>query len=92
MAAYTKAAEAPSEPLTIAYKVVDGLPIHIDVYPPAVPTTSAIPAVIYYHGGALTVGNRGSWFPAWLHRACLASNLLQSRSSDWHLRVLYLCL
>lgn len=29
---------------------------------------SRIPVVIYFHGGGLTVGNRESWFPTWLHR------------------------
>lgn len=57
--------------LTYAYKYVDGLPVHIDVYPPqqAAPSeiVTPLPAVIYFHGGALTVGNRRSWFPTWLH-------------------------
>lgn len=56
---------------TYAYKYVDGLPVHIDVYPPpqAAPSeiVAPLPAVIYFHGGALTVGNRRSWFPTWLH-------------------------
>ncbi|KAL1950706.1 hypothetical protein VTO73DRAFT_5830 [Trametes versicolor] len=57
---------------TYAYKHVDGQPVHIDVYPPQQAAPSEIlaplPAVIYFHGGALTVGNRQSWFPTWLHR------------------------
>ncbi|KAG6919244.1 hypothetical protein DXG01_008040 [Tephrocybe rancida] len=45
--------------------------INLDVYPPAFvtgnDTKSTVPAVVYFHGGGLTVGNRGSWFPTWLH-------------------------
>ena len=73
MASYTQATTPPSEPLTMVYKVVNNLPIHIDIYAPTLVSSAApaVPAVVYFHGGALTVGNRKSWFPAWLHRACL---------------------
>ena len=70
MTTYVGPEDSSSNPLTIVYKVVDDLPIHVDVYPPTIPvlSSSPIPAVIYFHGGALTVGNRKSWFPTWLHR------------------------
>ena len=29
-----------------------------------------VPAVVYFHGGGLTVGNRTSWFPDWLKSQC----------------------
>ncbi|KAI0354880.1 alpha/beta-hydrolase [Trametes cingulata] len=56
---------------TYAYKHVGELAIHLDIYPPQNSSeldTRLLPAVIYFHGGALTVGNRTSWFPSWLHR------------------------
>ncbi|PCH40121.1 alpha/beta-hydrolase [Wolfiporia cocos MD-104 SS10] len=66
------------QPLSIAYKYVDGTPLLLDVYPPVVQSPNAdvtqsgsriaVPAILYFHGGGLTVGNRTSWFPAWLHR------------------------
>ncbi|KAH9891560.1 alpha/beta-hydrolase [Cubamyces lactineus] len=54
---------------TLAYKNVNGLTIHLDIYPPPSDGTGAtpVPGVVYFHGGALTVGNRKSWFPSWLH-------------------------
>lgn len=68
---------------TYAYKHVDGQPVHIDVYPPLQAAFSEIlaplPAVIYFHGGALTVGNRQSWFPTWLHREHLFPSHLSER-------------
>lgn len=57
-----------TSPITLTYKHVDTLPIQVDVFCPVVPqsTKSPIPAVVYFHGGGLTVGNRESWFPHWL--------------------------
>ncbi|CAA7262899.1 unnamed protein product [Cyclocybe aegerita] len=31
-----------------------------------------LPAVVYFHGGGLTVGNRDSWFPTWLQKRVLS--------------------
>lgn len=64
----------PPDCLTFVYKHdVNNQPIHVDIYPPlstpARSDTSACPAVVYFHGGSLTVGNRQSWFPSWLHSA-----------------------
>jgi len=62
-------------PLTFTYKEVDGISIMLDVYLPPDnvsqqhtdrPDAKHCPAVVYFHGGGLTVGNRRSWFPAWL--------------------------
>lgn len=53
--------------------------LHVDVYLPNsrlkdAPTSEdsgiGIPAVVYFHGGGLVVGNRRSWFPEWLHSQC----------------------
>ncbi|KAG5646019.1 hypothetical protein DXG03_004621 [Asterophora parasitica] len=68
------------ERLTFPYKTVTSsskpLDVYVDVYPPQSPSNVAdailtgprVPAVIYFHGGGLTVGNRQSWFPTWLHK------------------------
>ena len=51
------------------------IPLHLDVYPPDPhsnrTSTSGddgvgVPAVVYFHGGGLLVGDRKSWFPEWL--------------------------
>lgn len=55
--------------LTFTYKEVDGIRILLDVYLPpddVVQHAKHCPAVVYFHGGGLTVGNRRSWFPTWL--------------------------
>ncbi|KAI0333674.1 alpha/beta-hydrolase [Cubamyces sp. BRFM 1775] len=54
---------------TLAYKNTNGLTIYLDIYPPPSDgtRTAPLPGVVYFHGGALTVGNRKSWFPSWLH-------------------------
>jgi acetyl esterase/lipase len=53
-----------------------GVPFYVDVYPPnahsgEAPTSegnvAGVPAVIYFHGGGLVVGDRKSWFPEWLY-------------------------
>ncbi|KZT57299.1 alpha/beta-hydrolase [Calocera cornea HHB12733] len=57
-------------PLSITYSEVDGLPLSCDLYLPpcsSYPAHSpARPAVIYWHGGGLTCGDRRTWFPTWL--------------------------
>ncbi|KAK7690067.1 hypothetical protein QCA50_006713 [Cerrena zonata] len=68
-----------SDPVTLSYKRVGTLSIHLDVFLPSravsneKPTKATIPAVVYFHGGGLTVGNRGSWFPHWLKDRVVAS-------------------
>ena len=65
-----------TKPVTLAYKRIGDLDIHLDVHLPkessinidARPSSSTpLPAVIYFHAGGLTVGERSSWFPTWLH-------------------------
>jgi len=53
------------------------IPLHLDVYLPDSNSSSdtsdskdGIPAVVYFHGGGLLVGDRKSWFPEWLHSEC----------------------
>lgn len=68
--AYTPNITPVAKALTFTYKEVDDHPILIDVYPPTLAhnhrIAPAVPAVLYFHGGGLTVGNRASWFPSWL--------------------------
>lgn len=60
--------------IDVCYKKVGDVPIHLNVYPPelleeqAAGNASAprLPAVCYFHGGALCVGNRTTWFPEWM--------------------------
>ncbi|KAG1818639.1 Alpha/Beta hydrolase protein [Suillus subaureus] len=71
-------------PLTFTYKEVDGVRVLLDVYLPPDDvdqqfTGQAIqyhPAVVYFHGGGLTVGNRRSWFPTWLKSRLSARGII----------------
>ena len=65
------------EKTTLCYKFVDqssDLPLHLDIHHPLWDAYDSenhcqsllVPAVVYFHGGGLTVGNRNSWFPNWL--------------------------
>jgi acetyl esterase/lipase len=81
---YTPNTVPDLQPLTFAYKTVQGLQIHLDIYPPPFahhdngapngnPTKrgsdenpDVVPALLYFHGGGLTVGDRKSWFPQWM--------------------------
>ena len=74
----------PGEQTTLCYKRLDqgsDLPLHLDIHHPSWknpdPELTAdhcsdflVPAVVYFHGGGLTVGNRNSWFPNWLKSQC----------------------
>ena len=42
-------------------------PCFLDVFLPPHPTGKPLSAILYFHGGGLTVGNRRSYFPHWLH-------------------------
>ena len=66
------------ERTTLCYKRLDpgsDLPLYLDIYHPSWKKSELttghcsdflVPAVVYFHGGGLTVGNRNSWFPHWL--------------------------
>lgn len=54
---------------TFIYKQVEGTDIKFDLYAPSSPPSDlsrALAAVIYFHGGGLTVGTRRTWFPVWM--------------------------
>lgn len=55
---------------TFTYKHLGALPLQLDLYPPASEGNRgvAVPAVIYFHAGGLTIGDRKDWFPNWLRR------------------------
>lgn len=53
------------------------LPLYLDIHHPSWKKSDneltphhrsdlLVPAVVYFHGGGLTVGNRDSWLPNWL--------------------------
>lgn len=58
---------------TISYKKIGDQDVYFDLYSPLAGLTPAageivaVPAVVYFHGGGLTVGTRASWFPYWIH-------------------------
>ncbi|THH27996.1 hypothetical protein EUX98_g6191 [Antrodiella citrinella] len=61
--------------VTLPYKHADGRLISADFYLPHIQRSSSssqdqnpinLPALVYFHGGGLTVGTRESWFPTWL--------------------------
>ncbi|KAJ7022743.1 alpha/beta-hydrolase [Mycena alexandri] len=55
--------------LDVCYKTIGPTRVLLNVYPPDLKPESPhprVPAVVYFHGGGLTVGNRTSWFPTWL--------------------------
>ncbi|KAK7048670.1 MYND finger domain-like protein [Favolaschia claudopus] len=68
------------ECLDVCYKQVDQVPIRLDVYPPHIKsqpdTYPRLPAVVYFHGGGLAVGNRTSWFPSWLKDRIVAAGIV----------------
>jgi acetyl esterase/lipase len=58
---------AEATPTTVAYKKIGDVTLYIDVYPPTLISDGPVPAVVYFHAGGMTAGDRASWFPAWLH-------------------------
>ena len=63
-------------PSTIPYKHLGDLTLYIDVYPPTTTTDAGpVPAVVFFHGGGMTVGDRTSWLPKWLRSPCSYSEL-----------------
>jgi acetyl esterase/lipase len=58
--------DAPA-PLTLIYSRVDRLELKLDLYLPP-NATGALPAIVSFHGGGLTVGVRhlGPMSPVWL--------------------------
>ncbi|KAF8651940.1 hypothetical protein AX16_004583 [Volvariella volvacea WC 439] len=63
---------------TIRYNRVDDVDLLLDLYlPPPTPESDGRlrkpPAVVFFRGGGLAVGNRKSWFPTWLQRRLSAA-------------------
>ncbi|KAF9554315.1 alpha/beta-hydrolase [Agrocybe pediades] len=65
-----------SQPKTLEYKrLSETHPVFLDVYSPPLPATTEpvlLPIVMFFHGGALTLGNRTSFFAHWLKDRVLA--------------------
>ncbi|KIM47058.1 hypothetical protein M413DRAFT_268696 [Hebeloma cylindrosporum] len=65
-------------PVTVCYKLVSGIPILLDVYLPPLQATQRdvkevlLPFIIYFHAGGLSVGNKKSYFPTWLHNRVIS--------------------
>lgn len=61
--------------LTFTYKTLGEVAIQLHLYPPSILDAESgdafrlSPAVVYFHGGGLTVGTAKSWFPKWLKGA-----------------------
>ncbi|KAI0037279.1 hypothetical protein FA95DRAFT_1614404 [Auriscalpium vulgare] len=52
----------------VSFEQFDDLSLLIDIYLPDIEhlPSEPVPAILYFHGGGLTVGDRTSWFPTWL--------------------------
>ncbi|KAF5334288.1 hypothetical protein D9611_014147 [Ephemerocybe angulata] len=87
--------------VSLPYKQVDGLEIYFDAYYPSFnlkddekvaesgvegSDTRHLPAVVFFHGGGLTVGDRESWFPQWMHKRFSALGYLFI-SADYRLLI-----
>ncbi|KAF8815570.1 alpha/beta-hydrolase [Phlegmacium glaucopus] len=58
---------------TLSYKrLPNGKEVLLDFYPPQTsgdaPPIKTIPAIVFFHGGGLMMGNRRDFFPAWLQK------------------------
>lgn len=52
----------------------DGVPqCYLDVFLPLSSSEEPLNVILYFHGGGLTVGNRKSYFPHWLHDRAVRS-------------------
>lgn len=62
--------ETMAQYTTLEYKKLNGSePVLMDVYSPTLAPTKdviSLPIVMFFHGGALTVGHRRSYLPNWL--------------------------
>jgi len=71
----TNSVEQRPDYLTLSFKIVDNVPLYIDIYPPSTDSSAIdseqsrqVPTVVFFHGGGLTVGNRQAWLPIWLQK------------------------
>jgi acetyl esterase/lipase len=63
--------ETFSDCTTISYKRLStGKEVLLDFFPPEISGDASpiktIPAIVFFHGGGLILGNRRLFFPAWL--------------------------
>ncbi|GJJ13184.1 hypothetical protein Clacol_007435 [Clathrus columnatus] len=64
---------------TCAYKEVDGIKVELDVYLPPEGTETNLsqahlrPAIVYFHGGGLIVGEKDAWFPYWIYNRAMVA-------------------
>lgn len=70
-------------PTTVVYKKLGDLTLYIDVYPPTPKSDGPVPAVVYFHGGGMTVGHRTSHFPTWLQSQFFSLLPLHANNIDW---------
>jgi len=70
---------------------LSGIPLQLDVYLPDSRSSGTpafedngvgFPAVVYFHGGGLLVGNRRSWFPDWLQSEFTLGSIDLASSSE----------
>lgn len=58
---------------TCAFKESDGDKVELDIYLPPEGTEANLskdnlrPAIVFFHGGGLIVGEKDSWFPYWIY-------------------------
>jgi acetyl esterase/lipase len=71
---------AEAKPTTVAYKQVGDLTLYVDVYPPTPESDVPVPAVVFFHGGGMTSGDRTSWFPTWLLSESFPPSLASARA------------
>ncbi|KIJ54242.1 hypothetical protein M422DRAFT_221782 [Sphaerobolus stellatus SS14] len=71
---------SPSCFATYIYHESSGVKLALDLYLPPLessleegPGAVLRPAVIYFHGGGLTVGHRKAWFPHWMYKRAINS-------------------
>lgn len=64
---------------TFPYKTGGGETSYVDIFLPDIKKElPALPAIVYFHGGGMTVGNRKSWFPSWMHGALIPLDIHES--------------
>jgi acetyl esterase/lipase len=70
---------AEATPSTVPYKQIGDLSLYIDVYSPTARADHPVPAVVFFRGGGMTVGDRTSWFPIWLCSTSFPHSYLDAR-------------
>ncbi|KAI0314495.1 alpha/beta-hydrolase [Amylostereum chailletii] len=66
------------DPIFVVYKRVQGLNLAMDIYPPVRTDDTkgtGYPAIIYFHGGGMTAGDRNTLFPTWFFKRLTADGI-----------------